>query len=116
MKIEILCTGDEILTGKTVNTNFSYMAQRLTENALDITWGTVVGDDRDSLTRAFVQASERADAVIVNGGLGPTVDDLSQEVAAAAAGVELECTTQAAAAKCLRTTPNKLCCQPVPSL
>ena len=91
MKIEILCTGDEILTGKTVNTNFSYMAQRLTENALDITWGTVVGDDRDSLTRAFVQASERADAVIVNGGLGPTVDDLSQEVAAAAAGVELEC-------------------------
>ena len=91
MKIEILCTGDEILTGKTINTNFSYMAQRLTENALDITWGTVVGDDRESLSRAFLQAAERADAVIVNGGLGPTVDDLSQEVAAASAGVELEC-------------------------
>jgi len=91
MKIEILCTGDEILTGKTVNTNFSYMAQRLTENALDISWGTVVGDDRDSLQRAFLQAAQRADAVIVNGGLGPTVDDLSQEVAAETAGVPLEC-------------------------
>ncbi|MEM7259555.1 MAG: molybdopterin-binding protein, partial [Pseudomonadota bacterium] len=49
-----------------------------------------VGDDRASLSRAFAQASERADAVIVNGGLGPTVDDLSQELAAQAAGVELE--------------------------
>ncbi len=90
MKIEILCTGDEILTGKTVNTNYSYIAQRLTENALDMHWGTTVGDDRESLTEAFLQASQRADAVIVNGGLGPTVDDLSQEVAAATAGVELE--------------------------
>lgn len=66
------------------------MAQRLTENALTMHWGTTVGDDRESLTTAFKQASERADVVIVNGGLGPTVDDLSQEVAAAAAGVELE--------------------------
>jgi nicotinamide-nucleotide amidase len=48
-----------------------------------------VGDDRESLLRAFQLAAERADAVIVNGGLGPTVDDLSQEVAAQAAGVEL---------------------------
>ncbi|OED37409.1 hypothetical protein AB833_23585 [Chromatiales bacterium (ex Bugula neritina AB1)] len=90
MKIEILCTGDEILTGKTVNTNHSYIARRFTDNALQITRGTTVGDDRESLLAAFQQASVRADAVIVNGGLGPTVDDLSQEVAAHAAGVELE--------------------------
>lgn len=90
MKIEILCTGDEILTGKTVNTNHSYIAQRLTEAGLQIHWGTTVGDDRNSLSSAFHQASERADAVIVNGGLGPTVDDLSQELAAKVAGVELE--------------------------
>ncbi len=90
MKIEILCTGDEILTGKTVNTNHSYIAQRLTEAGLQTYWGTTVGDDRESLVNAFQQASQRADAVIVNGGLGPTVDDLSQEVAAEAAGVELE--------------------------
>jgi len=91
MKIEILCTGDEILTGKTVNTNFSYIAQRLTENALNVSRETTVGDDRESLKTTFLQAAKRADAVIVNGGLGPTVDDLSQEVAAEAAGVELVC-------------------------
>ncbi|MSP88053.1 MAG: CinA family nicotinamide mononucleotide deamidase-related protein [Alphaproteobacteria bacterium] len=89
MRIEILCTGDEILTGKTINTNYSHIAQRLGEAGLTAYWGTTVGDDRDSLLAAFRQAAARADAVIVNGGLGPTVDDLSQEVAAAAAGVEL---------------------------
>src|SRR5918993_3207706 len=89
MKIEILCTGDEILTGKTVNTNYSHIARRLADIGLDVHLGTTVGDDRDSLLLAFRQAAERADAVIVNGGLGPTVDDLSQEVAAQAAGVDL---------------------------
>lgn len=89
MRVEILCTGDEILTGKTVNTNYSHMARRLVEVGLGVHWGTTVGDDRESLLKAFHQAGVRADAVIVNGGLGPTVDDLSQEVAAQACGVEL---------------------------
>jgi nicotinamide-nucleotide amidase len=89
MRIEILCTGDEVLTGKIVNTNFSYMAQKLEDVGLSVHWGTTVGDDRESLLSAFKLAGERADAVIVNGGLGPTVDDLSQEIAAQAAGVEL---------------------------
>ena len=50
-----------------------------------------VGDDRHGhpSSDAFLHAGQRADAVIVNGGLGPTVDDLSQEIAAKAAGVEL---------------------------
>ncbi len=89
MRLEIICTGDEVLTGKIVNTNFSYMSQKLEDVGLSVQWETTVGDDRESLLRAFQLASERADAVIVNGGLGPTVDDLSQEVAAQAAGVEL---------------------------
>jgi nicotinamide-nucleotide amidase len=89
MRVEILCTGDEILTGKTINTNYSHMARRLGDLGLTVLWGTTVGDDRASLLQAFRQAGERADAVIVNGGLGPTVDDLSQEVAAEACGVEL---------------------------
>jgi nicotinamide-nucleotide amidase len=89
MRIEILCTGDEILTGKTTNTNYSYIAQRLGEVGLEVYWGTTVGDDRASLLAAFRQAAARSDAVIVNGGLGPTVDDLSQEMAAEAAGVPL---------------------------
>src|SRR6202158_2087888 len=89
MRIEIICTGDEVLTGKIVNTNFSYISQKLEDVGLSVRWGTTVGDDRDTLLASFLHASERADAVIVNGGLGPTVDDLSQEIAARAAGVEL---------------------------
>src|ERR1700755_557169 len=89
MRIEIICTGDEVLTGKIVNTNFSYMAQKLEDFGLAVTSGTIVGDDREELLAAFRLSGERADAVIVNGGLGPTVDDLSQEIAAQAAGVEL---------------------------
>jgi nicotinamide-nucleotide amidase len=89
MRIEIICTGDEVLTGKIVNTNFSYMSQKLEDVGLSVHWSTTVGDDRESLLQAFQLASQRVDAVIVNGGLGPTVDDLSQEIAAQAAGVEL---------------------------
>src|SRR5690242_304193 len=89
MQIEIVCTGDEVLTGATINTNFSYISQKLGDAGLEVRWGTTVGDDRESLLAAFQLASQRADAVIVNGGLGPTVDDLSQEIAAQAAGVEL---------------------------
>src|SRR3954454_11864565 len=89
MQIEVICTGDEVLTGKIVNTNFSYIAQKLEDVGLAVRWGTTVGDDRDTLLAAFLEAGQRAEAVIVNGGLGPTVDDLSQEIAAKAAGDEL---------------------------
>ncbi len=89
MRIEIICTGDEVLTGATINTNFSHISQKLGDFGLSVLWGTTVGDDRETLAQAFRLAAERADAVIVNGGLGPTVDDLSQEIAAQAAGVEL---------------------------
>jgi nicotinamide-nucleotide amidase len=89
LRIEVICTGDEVLTGKIVNTNFSYISQRLEDFGLAVRWETTVGDDRDSLLLAFQLAGQRADAVIVNGGLGPTVDDLSQEIAAKAAGVDL---------------------------
>src|SRR5437870_12648061 len=94
MLIEIICTGDEVLTGKIVNTNFSYIAQKLEDVGLSVRWGTTVGDDRETLLAAFLQAGARADAVIINGGLGPTVDDLSQEIAARAAGVDLALSEQ----------------------
>jgi len=89
-RIEVICTGDEVLTGATVNTNFSHISQKLGDAGLEVRWGSTVGDDRETLLAAFGTAAARADAVIVNGGLGPTVDDLSQEIAARAAAVELE--------------------------
>lgn len=89
MDIEVICTGDEVLTGKIVNSNFSYITQKLEDYGIGVRRGTTVGDDRAELLSVFREASERNDVVIVNGGLGPTVDDLSQEVAAEAAGVKL---------------------------
>ena len=94
MLIEIICTGDEVLSGKIVNSNFSHISQKLEDVGLTVRWGTVVGDDRETLLSAFRLAGGRADAVIVNGGLGPTVDDLSQEIAARAAGVDLVLSTE----------------------
>jgi len=93
MQVEIICTGDEILSGKIINSNFSYMSRKLEEVGLSVVWGTTVGDDRKELLDAFILASKRSDAVIVNGGLGPTVDDLSQEIASEASGMELELRT-----------------------
>jgi len=64
MKIEIICTGDEVLTGATINTNFSHISQKLGDVGLQVLWGTTVGDDRDTLLQAFRLASDRADAII----------------------------------------------------
>ena len=89
MHIEVICTGDEVLTGKIVNSNFSWIAQKLEDFGLGVKWGATVGDDRADLLDAFRRAGARADVVIVNGGLGPTIDDLSQEIAAKAMGVKL---------------------------
>src|SRR5437867_10981430 len=89
MRIEVICTGDEVLTGKIVNTNFSYIAQKLEDAGLSVQWEQTVGDDREHLLLAFKLAGQRADAVIVKGGLGHTIDHLSQEIAARAAGIEL---------------------------
>src|SRR5258708_34152916 len=71
MRVEILCTGDEILTGKTINTNYSHIARRLGDFGLDVHWGTTVGDDRATLLAAFRQAGERAGRARVNGGPRP---------------------------------------------
>jgi nicotinamide-nucleotide amidase len=89
MQIEIICTGDEVVSGKIVNGNFATISRKLGDAGLAVRWGTTVGDDRETLLAAFREAGARADLVIVNGGLGPTVDDLSQEIAARAAGVGL---------------------------
>ncbi|MCY4052032.1 MAG: molybdopterin-binding protein [Gammaproteobacteria bacterium] len=90
MKIGILCTGDEILTGKTVNTNYSHIAKCLVDYGFEVNWGSVVGDQLKNIYHAMEVAASLSDAVIVNGGLGPTLDDLTQEVAAKIAQVELE--------------------------
>lgn len=86
MRIEMICTGEEVLSGQIVDTNAAWVANTLMEQGYELNRKMTVGDRLDDLVDAFVQASERADVVIVNGGLGPTVDDLSAEAAAKALG------------------------------
>jgi competence/damage-inducible protein CinA-like protein len=82
MKIEIITTGDELMSGLTQDGNFFWAGDALTSRGFDIVFHTTVGDDRDRITEAFGAALDRADTVIVSGGLGPTADDLTAEVAA----------------------------------
>ncbi|PSJ46762.1 molybdopterin-binding protein [Zobellella endophytica] len=88
--IELVSTGDEVLTGLIVDTNAGWLSQRLLEQGWQVRRRFTVGDDRSDLVELFEQRSHLADLVIVNGGLGPTSDDISAEAMAAAAGIPLE--------------------------
>lgn len=90
MNIEIISTGEEILTGSVVDTNSAYMAQIFEENGYNIIRHTTTGDDFDSLVDLFRESGKRSDVTIVTGGLGPTTDDRSAEAAAEAAGCKLK--------------------------
>lgn len=81
MKAEILAVGTEILLGDIVNTNAQYLAKRLADLGISVYHQSVVGDNPGRLLEAYRLAFSRADLVITTGGLGPTKDDLTKEVA-----------------------------------
>ena len=85
--VEVLAIGDELVQGKTVDTNSAWLANELAAVGLWNRRVTVVGDSAEALADAMRLACERADIVIATGGLGPTEDDRSRQVAAAVAGV-----------------------------
>lgn len=80
--VEILCVGTELLLGNIVNTNAAYLAQRCAGLGLASYYQSVVGDNEERLTKSLELAMSRSDVVILSGGLGPTQDDLTKEVAA----------------------------------
>ncbi len=82
MRAEIMSIGTEILLGDIVNTNARYLSKRLAELGINVYFQTVVGDNADRIFEAYKIAFNRADFVIVSGGLGPTEDDLTKEIAA----------------------------------
>lgn len=90
MIAEIISTGNEIMTGAIVDTNSSFIAQNLREWGCPVSRKTSVGDSREDLKVIFLEVARRANICIVTGGLGPTTDDITTEVAAQVAGVELE--------------------------
>lgn len=89
LRVEMLCTGDEVLHGQIVDTNAAWLASYLFEQGMPMSSRMTVGDNLSALVAAMTERSLRADVLIVNGGLGPTSDDLSALAAATAAGDEL---------------------------
>ncbi|MDP6964571.1 MAG: competence/damage-inducible protein A [Acidimicrobiales bacterium] len=89
MRCEIVAVGTEILLGQIVDTNSAWIAERLAEAGIDCHFQTVVGDNPERMSVVLSSALERAEALIVTGGLGPTQDDLTREVVAELMGVEL---------------------------
>ena len=86
MQIEIVTIGNEVLSGRTIDTNFAYLARLLEEASVQVAWHTTCGDAADKISEALTRALARADAVIMTGGLGPTPDDVTRKSVATVLG------------------------------
>ncbi len=86
----ILSTGNELARGELVNTNAYWLAERLTALGFDVVEQCTVGDDIAEIAGALRRLGERAQVVVVTGGLGPTTDDVTAVAAARAAAVGLK--------------------------
>ncbi|MFP5976230.1 nicotinamide mononucleotide deamidase-related protein YfaY [Enterobacter mori] len=86
INVEMLSTGDEVLHGQIIDTNAAWLADLFFEQGLPLTRRNTVGDNLESLVNVLRERSEHCDVLIVNGGLGPTSDDLSALAAATAKG------------------------------
>lgn len=89
IKVEMLSTGDEVLYGQIIDTNAAWLSDYLFLQGLPLSRRSTVGDNLADLVAILKERSQHTDILIVNGGLGPTSDDLSAEAAARAAGVRL---------------------------
>jgi nicotinamide-nucleotide amidase len=89
MIVEVINTGTELLLGNTLNTHLSFLGQELFPAGLRIERQVTVPDG-DAIRTALIEALERADIIIVTGGLGPTTDDITRELTADILGLPLE--------------------------
>ncbi|WP_419929190.1 competence/damage-inducible protein A [Candidatus Poriferisocius sp.] len=89
MNCEVIAVGTELLLGQIVDTNSSWIGEQLALAGIDSHHQVKVGDNFDRMQAVLNQALERSDSVIMCGGLGPTQDDITRDVIAAALGVEL---------------------------
>src|SRR3954469_495679 len=89
MKTEIISVGSELTSGQNLDTNSQWLSRRLAEVGIPVGWHTTIADDLEDNVEAFGVATRRAGLVLVTGGLGPTQDDLTREILARVAGVEL---------------------------
>lgn len=78
----IIAVGSEMLTPSRIDTNSLFVTEQLNALGIDVVFKTIAGDDRDELAHCFRAALDRVDLLVCSGGLGPTDDDLTREVAA----------------------------------
>ena len=88
MNIRIICIGDELLSGDTINTNLAFIGEELANRGLNVASETCVPDDLDAIQSAIRQA-DGADVLIFIGGLGPTTDDLTRSAVAGYLGLQI---------------------------
>lgn len=82
LNIQVLLTGNEVMAGDTIDSNSAYMAQVLAEHGLKLSRKVTVNDDETQLLSELEHMAQTADVILMNGGLGPTVDDLTAQVLA----------------------------------
>jgi len=92
---EIIAVGTELLLGQLTDTNTPQIARALAANGIDVFGTHTVGDNRERIARAITGALSRADGVIMCGGLGPTIDDVTKEAVCDALGVDVELNEEA---------------------
>lgn len=78
MQAEIITIGDEILIGQIVDTNSAWMGQKLNEIGISVKQISSVSDDAQHILKALAEAHQRADVILITGGLGPTKDDITK--------------------------------------
>jgi nicotinamide-nucleotide amidase len=86
----IVATGDELVTGSLVDSNSAAIARRLSDIGFEPRRFVLLGDDEDGLVHELLELAARHAVIIVTGGLGPTLDDVTRHACARAAGVDLE--------------------------
>lgn len=82
MQAEIITIGDEILIGQVVDTNSAFIGKALNSIGVSVYQITSIQDDREHLLKAFAEAENNADIIIITGGLGPTKDDITKHTLA----------------------------------
>ncbi|MDX1532325.1 MAG: competence/damage-inducible protein A [Rhodothermales bacterium] len=90
MNASLLTIGDELLIGQVVNTNGTWIGERLSALGIEVVRAVTVGDEEERIERELRQALGESDLVVLTGGLGPTHDDVTKRAVADELGVELE--------------------------
>ena len=122
MKAEVVAIGSELTSGAKLDTNSQWLSLELANLGIPVAYHTTMADSLEAMTEVFRIASGRCNLVLITGGLGPTLDDITRDALAALAGVELVLDTAAwlisptcsrvAIGRCPTAIACRRCCRP----